>query len=84
MTENGSAAGVARAAEALRISRASLYMLVERNARLRKAGDLTPAEITRCFQECKGDLGAVVDRLEVSEKALSRRLRELGLLNQSS
>jgi DNA-binding NtrC family response regulator len=71
---------LAPTAEALRISRASLYVLVERSARLRKAGDLTPEEISRCYQECGRDVAAMVDRLEVSEKALRRRLRELGLI----
>ena len=67
------------AAEQLRISRPSLYALVEANPRLRKAGDLSAEEITRCWEECEGDVEAMVDRLEVSRKALARRLRELKL-----
>jgi two-component system nitrogen regulation response regulator GlnG len=67
------------AAERLRISRPSLYALVEANPRLRKAGDLSPEEIARCWEECGGDVEAMVDRLEVSRKALARRLRELKL-----
>ncbi len=67
------------AAEQLRISRPSLYALVEANPRLRKAGDLSAEEITRCWEECGGDVEAMVDRLEVSRKALARRLRELKL-----
>lgn len=69
---------IAPAAEALRISRASMYVLVERS-HIRTAGDLTSDEIIRCYQEQKGDIGKMVDRLEVSEKALRRRVRELGL-----
>ena len=34
----------------------------------------------RAHAACGGDLGRMVDRLEVSERALRRRLRELGLL----
>ena len=68
------------AAEALRISRTSLYALIEANPSLRKAGDLKTDEIVICHQECGGDLDAMVDRLKVSKKALGRRLREMGLL----
>ena len=67
------------AAEHLRISRPSLYALIESSPRVRKAGDLSPEEIARCHAECQGDLNAMVDRLEVSRKALARRLRELKL-----
>jgi two-component system nitrogen regulation response regulator GlnG len=67
-------------AEALRISRTSLYALIEANPHIRKAGDLKTDEIVICHQECGGNLDAMVDRLEVSKKALGRRLREMGLL----
>ncbi|HYO14257.1 MAG TPA: sigma 54-interacting transcriptional regulator [Thermoanaerobaculia bacterium] len=67
------------AARALRISRTSLYALIEASPNVRKAGDLRPEEIARCWEECGGDLDAMVDRLEVSKKALGRRLREMGL-----
>jgi two-component system, NtrC family, nitrogen regulation response regulator GlnG len=67
------------AARALRISRTSLYALIEASPGVRKAGDLRPEEIARCWEECGGDLDAMVDRLEVSKKALGRRLREMGL-----
>ena len=66
-------------ADALRISRPSLYALIESSPNIRKAGDLTTDEIALCFKECAGDVEAMVDRLEVSRKALSRRLRELKL-----
>jgi two-component system nitrogen regulation response regulator GlnG len=68
------------ASERLRISRPSLYALVEANPRLRKAGDLTAAEITHSWEDSGGDIEAMVDRLQVSRKALSRRLRELKLI----
>jgi two-component system nitrogen regulation response regulator GlnG len=70
---------LAAAAEQLGISRASIYLLMERYPRFRTAGDLTPEEITRCHEECAGDLGRMAERLEVSERALARRARELGL-----
>ncbi len=68
------------AAERLRISRPSLYALVEANPRLRKAGDLSAEEIVSCWEECEGNVDAMVDRLEVSRKALARRLREMKLV----
>ncbi len=66
-------------AERLGISRASVYVLIEKSSLLRTAGDLSPEEITRCFHECQGDLDKMVQRLEVSRRALQRRVRELGL-----
>jgi two-component system nitrogen regulation response regulator GlnG len=66
-------------ADALQISRPSLYALIESSLRVRKAGDLSTDEIARCYEDCAGNLDAMVDRLEVSRKALSRRLRELRL-----
>ncbi|WNG51315.1 AAA domain-containing protein [Archangium minus] len=66
-------------AERLGISRASVYMLIEKSSLLRTAGDLSPEEISRCFHECQGDLDQMVQRLEVSKRALQRRVRELGL-----
>jgi len=63
----------------LHISRPSLYALIESSPGLRKAGDLSTEEISRCWQECGGDVDAMVDRLEVSRKALARRLREMKL-----
>jgi DNA-binding NtrC family response regulator len=71
-------------AAALRVSRASLYVLIQKNPRLRTAGALSPDEIARCHEECDGDVERMVERLEVSEKALRRRLRELGLLASSA
>jgi two-component system, NtrC family, nitrogen regulation response regulator GlnG len=67
------------AAEQLGISRPSLYALIESSPHVRKAGDLSAEEISRCFADCGGDVEAMVDRLEVSRKALSRRLREMRL-----
>ena len=46
---------------------------------IRIAMDLCAEESTRCFQECGGDLDRMVLRLEVSKRALQRRVREPGL-----
>jgi two-component system nitrogen regulation response regulator GlnG len=67
------------ASERLGITRPSLYLLIDKSPSLRTAGDLKAEEISRCFQECNGDLDAMVQRLEVSKRGLQRRLRELGL-----
>ncbi|RKG68472.1 sigma-54-dependent Fis family transcriptional regulator [Corallococcus exercitus] len=68
------------AADALGIPRPSVYDLIERSPNLRTAGDLGADEITRCFEACGGDLDAMVRTLEVSKRALGRRLKELGLV----
>ena len=66
-------------ADALGIPRPSVYDLIERSPNLRTAGDLGAEEITRCFEACGGDLDAMARTLEVSKRALGRRLKELGL-----
>ncbi|MBN8469927.1 sigma-54-dependent Fis family transcriptional regulator [Corallococcus exiguus] len=66
-------------ADALGIPRPSVYDLIERSPNLRTAGDLGADEITRCFEACGGDLDAMTRALEVSKRALGRRLKELGL-----
>ena len=66
-------------ADWLGIPRSSVYVLIDRSSLLRTARDLSPEEITRCFHECGGDLDKMVQRLEVSRRALQRRVRELGL-----
>jgi two-component system, NtrC family, nitrogen regulation response regulator GlnG len=70
------------AADRLRIPRPSIYDLIERSPDIRTAGDLGADEITQCFQACAGDLDAMVAQLQVSRRALSRRLRELGLASR--
>ncbi|MBZ4417296.1 sigma 54-interacting transcriptional regulator [Myxococcus sp. RHSTA-1-4] len=66
-------------ADWLGIPRPSVYVLIDRSSLLRTARDLSPEEITACFHDCGGDLDKMVQRLEVSKRALQRRLRELGL-----
>lgn len=62
----------------LGISRSSFYDLT-RSMGIPLATDLSVEEITRCFHECKGDVDAMMWRLEVSTRALRRRIKELGL-----
>lgn len=66
------------AAAALRISRTSLYALLEKNPRFR-GEDVTPEEVSRAFSECGGDVERMVDRLQISERTIRWRLRKLGL-----
>ncbi|KFA90898.1 sigma 54-interacting transcriptional regulator [Archangium violaceum] len=68
-----------KAADQLGIPRPSIYDLIDKSPNIRTAGDLSPEEITRCYRECQGDLEAMVQRLEVSKRALRRRINELGL-----
>ncbi|WP_437985159.1 sigma 54-interacting transcriptional regulator [Sorangium sp. So ce117] len=67
------------AAARLQISRPSLYLVLERYPRFRTARDLTAEEIRACYAACGGDVERMVEQLEVSERALRRRLRELRL-----
>jgi two-component system nitrogen regulation response regulator GlnG len=67
------------AADKLGIPRSSIYDLIDKSPNIRTAGDLTVEEIKRCFQECAGNLDAMAQRLEVSRRALLRRIKELGL-----
>jgi two-component system nitrogen regulation response regulator GlnG len=67
------------AADKLGIPRSSIYDVIDRCPGIRTAGNLSAEEITRCFEACGGDLEAMVRRLEVSGRALKRRLKELGL-----
>ncbi len=67
------------AADRLGIPRSSIYDVIDRCPGIRTAGNLSAEEIARCFEACGGDLEAMVRRLEVSGRALKRRLKELGL-----
>ncbi len=68
----------ATAAE-LRVSRTSLYALLERSPSVRAASDVPPAEIRRAHERHGGDLDAMSDELEISQRALRQRLKDLGL-----
>ncbi len=67
------------AAEALGISRPSLYAKIEKSTKIRKAADLTRQEIEACLAQAGGDLDVMVERLEVSKRGLQIRMTQLGL-----
>jgi two-component system, NtrC family, nitrogen regulation response regulator GlnG len=71
------------AAEQLGISRPSLYVLIEKIPGLRKAADLSRAEILEEQAQCRGDLAAAALRLEVSRSGLLLRMKQLGLLSET-
>ena len=66
-------------AEALGISRASLYVLVENCDRIRKAVDLGAQEIEEALVKNSRDLEQTASALEVSVQGLKRRMTALGL-----
>jgi two-component system nitrogen regulation response regulator GlnG len=70
---------LAEAALRLRVSRTSLYALVERHGAIRKAGDLSQTEIEAALERADGDLDAAADELRVSPHGLKIRRTELGL-----
>jgi two-component system, NtrC family, nitrogen regulation response regulator GlnG len=67
------------AADQLGIPRSSIYDVIERCPSIRTAGQLSLAEIERAYREHDGDLGLMAGQLEVSRRALQRRVKELGL-----
>lgn len=68
-----------RAAAALGIPRPSIYRLIDRSPRVRKASELSAEEILAAKAEADGDEEAMAQRLFVSTRALRRRMGELGL-----
>lgn len=65
------------AADALNISRGTLYTLIEKTPGIRKASDLTASEIEAVLFD--GDYVTAARQLEVSVRALKRRAGELGI-----
>jgi len=65
------------AAEALGVSRPSLYNLIERSSRVHKASDLSDEEVLAADRRHSGDLEAMARDLEVSRAALRQRLKAL-------
>jgi two-component system nitrogen regulation response regulator GlnG len=70
---------ISAAASALDVSRTWLFTRMDGCDRIRKASDLEEAEIRRCQEECRGDLDAMVARLEVSKHGLKQRMTRLGI-----
>ena len=66
-------------AQHLRVSRTSLYALIEQCEGVCTAADLSPGQIKECYADCSGDLEAMVTRLEVSKHGLKKRIRSLGI-----
>ncbi|HWO26776.1 MAG TPA: sigma 54-interacting transcriptional regulator [Kofleriaceae bacterium] len=66
-----------RAATALGIPRASIYRLMDRSPRVRKASELGADEIRAAQAAANGDEELMAVRLEVSVRALRRRMGEL-------
>ena len=66
-------------AEALGVSRANLYRLIDECPAIRKAADLGREEIEEALARCGGDLEALAGELEVSLRGLKRRMTALGL-----
>ena len=64
----------------LQMSRTTLYALIERSTRIRKARDLGPGEINRELEATGGNVGLAAEHLEVSKRGLQLRMRELGLI----
>ncbi|MEZ4293486.1 MAG: sigma-54 dependent transcriptional regulator [Polyangiaceae bacterium] len=67
------------AADELGVQRPSMYDLIQRSQKVRTASAVSVEEIERSFREHGGDLDQMVAALQVSKRALSRRLKEMGL-----
>jgi len=63
----------------LGIARSSLYVLIDRCSKVRRAGDLSREEILACREKVGEDLEAMVDLLEVSSSGLVQRMKQLGI-----
>jgi two-component system nitrogen regulation response regulator GlnG len=63
----------------LGISRTTLYALIDRSSRIRKARDVPRDELTAALTACSGDVGAAAAKLEVSKRGLQLRVKEEGL-----
>lgn len=66
-------------ARQLGVSRSSLYALMDKSPRVRKASDLSREEIEASLERHGGDLDAMVDELQVSGNGLQMRMKELGI-----
>ncbi|HRI68951.1 MAG TPA: sigma 54-interacting transcriptional regulator [Polyangium sp.] len=67
-------------AKKLGLTRSSLYMLRERFPWFKSVDLLTAEEIVECFAACQGDMTRTAQKLEASEMALRRRVRQLKLV----
>ncbi|HWN67922.1 MAG TPA: sigma-54 dependent transcriptional regulator [Haliangium sp.] len=70
---------VPRAAELLGVPRATLYSRMARLPGIRKATDLTHADISEAIRVYGSDLDAMAERLCVSRRGLKLRMKALGI-----
>ncbi len=70
---------LAATSKQLRISRPSLYDLMRECGQVRFAEDLSGDEIERCARDCDRDVELMAAKLQVSTRALRRRMNKLGL-----
>ena len=70
---------IADAAQALGISRPSLYKLIEASTLVRRAESIPPDEIRAAFLNSNGKLDACAAALRTPGEALRRHLRSLGM-----
>jgi two-component system nitrogen regulation response regulator GlnG len=66
------------AAAQLGVSRSTLYALIDKSKRIRKAKDISEVELRRAFDASGGELDVAAAELEVSRRALKLRIAELG------
>ena len=69
----------AAAARQLGISRPSIYRLIREHPRLRIAEDLDAEEVRHALRQAEGVVRLAAERLEVSSRALGRRVHRDGL-----
>lgn len=67
------------AAAQLNVSRTSLYALIDRSPRIRRARDLGRDELAESLERHHENLEAMSEQLKVSPQGIRRRLRELGV-----
>ncbi|MDJ0838082.1 MAG: sigma 54-interacting transcriptional regulator [Acidobacteriota bacterium] len=67
------------AADHLGISRAAIYLLIDKTPGLRRATEIDAEEIRACLQTHDNDELLVADALRISIRALRRRMNRLGL-----
>jgi two-component system nitrogen regulation response regulator GlnG len=70
---------IAATSRALGVSKNTLYQMMERCPGIRKARDIGRDEIVDCYEEHAGDMAAMARALQVSERGLKLRMRELGI-----
>ncbi len=68
------------AAQELGVSRPSMYKLLESNSQVRRAEQISHAELSAALGQVKGDLEACARQLRTPSEALRRHMRALGLL----